>query len=662
MRVIRKLSNKTIVVLLVFVILIVSAVGCNENNNSSDNNDDPAIRYIAENELAYIWGAPDTVSVMKDVDVLTQSEKWGGEWLLNADKLYCEGIKGDTEAVQVMITAKKDIDVFDLAVSDLTIENGAATIDKSNIEIFAERYIEVKSQSSRKGSSFLGFYPDALVPIGAYKNRKENKIETNMNQGIWVNIFIPEDTQAGIYKGVCKLTLDGNSCDLPLTVKVYNVTMPSTVHANTAFDIFYDQILLFENEELEDENGDPVDWNEIYYDYVISKRITPQASYLVKTSALSTNYAKYVNEMISLAKNERITSYKLPFGTTGHEELGAVVDANKLVGLLTAMARKNIELIEAGEEIDLFEKAYFYLNTLIDEPSAAKIPIVKYCDKAITQAKKEVAETVFDEYLQAEHSVELIEKVSQIKASLLKLPHCVTSPVDRVEGNEDDGGVQTWVCQTQDYKKTVLSNISQRQTATDKYSQGEDFWSYMTMDSNSPYSSLQLDDNLLSSRSLFWINYNYNMHGILFWCVCWYSQFRAGTTTVRDVWNDPNSYLSANGDGYLLYPGSRYKLSTPISTLRLESLMQGSEDYEYIYLLERAIDEYNVAHNTEYDFKKIMTRFYGDVFKQGTMICETDLYDFTTARGELLTLLEAVVNDSESAASLLERYQAFQAD
>ena len=634
---------------LALILTCACPVGCAGKGDAKPNETEVKLSFdcIVDSVSAYVWGAPDTVAVMKDVDVALQSEPWGDEWLLSANKLTCEGIKGDTEAVQIMITAKKDVGAFYLSVGDLKKENGSAKIDKSEIEVFAERYIEVKSQSSKKGTAFLGFYPDALVPIDAFRNKKENKIEKGMNQGIWINVSIPENAEPGIYKTTCKLTLDDATYDLPLSVKVYDVEMPSTIHATTAFDIYYDQIRLFENEEAEDEEGNIVDWNEIYYNYVISKRITPQASYIVKVVALTNNYSRYVNEMVTLARNERITSYRLPYGTAGDAQLGAVVDKNKLVGLLDAMARKNIELIQAGENIDLFKKAYFYLNTLIDEPSSAKLLTVKYCDRAITEAKQTVAP--------------LLDDYPEIKASLLSLRHCVTSPVDRVEGNEEEGGVQTWVCQTQDYKQEVLKNIKQRQASTEKYPQGEEFWSYMTMDSNSPFSSLQLDDNLLSSRSLFWINYNYDMSGILYWCVCWYSKFKSGTNTVRDVWNDPNSYLSANGDGSLLYPGSRYGLITPISTLRMESLMQGSEDYEYLYMLENAVNEYNARHSTAYDFDKVMARFYGDVLKQGTMICKTNVEKFSAARGELLTLLEAVVNDYDNAGTLLARYQAYQA-
>ena len=50
---------------------------------------------------------------------------------------------------------------------------------------------------------------------------------------------------------------------------------------------------------------------------------------------------------------------------------GSTFDYDYAVQLLGAMIDKNIQLREAGNEsIDLFKKAYYYLDSLIDEPTA----------------------------------------------------------------------------------------------------------------------------------------------------------------------------------------------------------------------------------------------------------------------------------------------------
>jgi hypothetical protein len=38
----------------------------------------------------------------------------------------------------------------------------------------------------------------------------------------------------------------------------------------------------------------------------------------------------------------------------------------------------------------------------------------------------------------------------------------------------------------------------------------------------------------------------------------------------------------------------------PITTLRLESLLASSEEYEYLWMIDGKVQEYNDVHNTEH--------------------------------------------------------------
>jgi len=626
--------------------MLFACGGPEDQNKNKQQEEEDIVNYITTNDVAKIWAAPDTVSVMQDLKVDIQCEYWGEEWLENSDKLACEGIKGDVEAVQVMITAKKDIAKFNLTAGELTLVGGEDTIPVENIEVLAERYIEVTAPSSKPktASMFSGWYPDALVPIASYVGRRENNIKKDNNQGIWLNITIPQDATAGTYQGTCVLKLDSISVNLPLEVKVYDVAMPTTVHARTAIDIWYDQIL--RGELSEDEEGNTIEWSSIYYDYLLSKRITPQCTLLIKENIPDgASYTPYVEEMVAIAQDERIPCFKMPYKATSVPEIGSVVDSTVLVGLLTAMAEKNIQLRLGGDgNTNLFEKAYIYLGSIIDEPGVSKLPAVRYCDLAITNAKKDVAE--------------LLNDYPDLKASCLAIPHLVTTRInDSYAGDEEQGGVQTWCCEAQNWGSNV-TQIKERRESTERYSQGEGFWIYLTCNSNNPYPSLQLDDNLMGVRTIFWMNYNYNISGLLFWNSVYYSQHAQGESITRDVWNNPLSWDNANGDGHLLYPGSRYGLYTPISTLRLESMRQGTEDYEYFYMLGEALTSYNLAHSTDYDIDKVLSSINNAAYINGSVVARTNINKFMTARSRLLELLEAVVNDYANAGELLNNYQS----
>ncbi|MCQ2603238.1 MAG: hypothetical protein MJ193_04850, partial [Clostridia bacterium] len=396
------------------------------------------------------------------------------------------------------ITAKKDISSFYFMAGDFELQNGTGKIDKSNIEVLAERYIEVKAPSSqsKQAAMFSGWYPDALVPIDAYIATRENKIKSGNNQGIWINVSIPCDAVAGNYIANCTLTLDGIDVNVPIEVKVFDIAMPENNNVKTAFAIWFDQI--GKGEIYEDEDGYPIDWDEIYYEFLLSKRITPLTSLTLSSTPSESNYNTLVNEIVRLTRDKRVACFDLPYGQEGHPDYGKVINKSTMVGLLTAMAEKNMELVDGGEDINLFEKAFYYFGSIIDEPSVSKLDAVKYCDLCVTQAKQEVAVLLAD--------------YPELQASLLAMQHVITTKVsDAFAGNETEGGVQTWCCEAQNYTKTDLLSIKERQESTERYSQGEGFWIYTTCNSNNPYPSLQLDDTLLSRRVIYWMMNNYDM-------------------------------------------------------------------------------------------------------------------------------------------------------
>jgi hypothetical protein len=61
---------------------------------------------------------------------------------------------------------------------------------------------------------------------------------------------------------------------------------------------------------------------------------------------------------------------------------------------------------------------------------------------------------------------------------------------------------------------------------------------------------------------------------------------------LRDVWTDPMVGNGA-GDGQLLYPGSKYNVHGPITSMRMENIRNSMEDYEYFYMLDQNIARYN---------------------------------------------------------------------
>jgi hypothetical protein len=116
--------------------------------------------------------------------------------------------------------------------------------------------------------------------------------------------------------------------------------------------------------------------------------------------------------------------------------------------------------------------------------------------------------------------------------------------------------------------------------------QGEEFWWYTCANPRAPHPTFLVDDYGVAPRILPWMNARFNVGGLLYWQT---TQWRA----VGNPWEDPLTlpWLGANGDGSLLYPGPPVGLEGPVASLRLKLIREGIEDYEYLAMLRRLVNE-----------------------------------------------------------------------
>ena len=573
------------------------------------------------------WSIENTQNIMRD-DAAPEDATM---------ELKLDCIKGETESIQLMIKPESDVSKYTVTVEDLKNKKADAVIPSSEIEIFAERYIETKNSSYTNPITtymYPGWYPDALIPIDRSEKRRENNIKADNNQGIWFNVNVPSDAAAGEYVGNVIVTIDDQVQKIPMTLKVYDLTMPNEIHATSSFGVWYDYISYGEGDKVNDKTY------ENYYWFLANKRATPCE---LPTSGY-TNLTEYADYLVDFVKNDIVSGYNLPYRSQRVNGVD-LLDKQYQIDVLTAIINKNIELRKAGDaEINLLDKAYLYAWKITDEPQASQAQQIKDCDRIFTEAKKAV-EPILADY-------------PDLLKSLQNIRHVVTViEYDTVfAGDETTGGVQTWCPQINEFGIEDFKQIMQDRRANSTRMNGEDFWWYNCISPGNPYPTYQIDDNLISSRIMRWMQHDFDVTGTLYWCVNFYykcDDFEKGTYSVRDVWNDPASFETVNGDGQLVYPGSLYGLDTPISTLRLESIREGNEDYEYLWMFEQKINELNKKNNTTYNSDEILDCFYKQIF-QG-VIPKTDAATFKTVRTDVLTLLEKLYNDETEAIKDIDK-------
>ncbi|HID05932.1 MAG TPA: DUF4091 domain-containing protein, partial [Armatimonadetes bacterium] len=131
------------------------------------------------------------------------------------------------------------------------------------------------------------------------------------------------------------------------------------------------------------------------------------------------------------------------------------------------------------------------------------------------------------------------------------------------------------------------------QHARERQALGEQVWWYTCIGPKYPYPTYLIDDDGISHRILQWMQAVYNVQGNLYWSTtCWRRwNSKLQRREPNDVWENPMAFPGGNGDGFLLYPGSKVGIDGPISSIRLELIRDGTEDCEYLWLLRHEIDE-----------------------------------------------------------------------
>ncbi len=116
---------------------------------------------------------------------------------------------------------------------------------------------------------------------------------------------------------------------------------------------------------------------------------------------------------------------------------------------------------------------------------------------------------------------------------------------------------------------------------------GERFFWYVAAAPVPPYPNVQLEHPLIASRSFIWMSWKYRVSGFEYYCYnLWGNNFREGKRWPEVPWN-VRGFKQYNSDGILFYPGPE---GTPCSSVRLENLRDGVEDWESFYILRDYAD------------------------------------------------------------------------
>jgi Domain of unknown function (DUF4091) len=164
--------------------------------------------------------------------------------------------RGESEGFQIGIRsgASAPLSNVNVEVSDLSGPNGAK-ISNADITLYREQFVKVDNPTKTPAGSAnpslgVNWYADGLIPFANPATKQPlsgNRLDAapfsvslGSNQVVWVDVYVPRNTPAGVYQGQYTVSSDqGNSLG-EISLRVWDFELPLQPSLNSAFTFWQD--------------------------------------------------------------------------------------------------------------------------------------------------------------------------------------------------------------------------------------------------------------------------------------------------------------------------------------------------------------------------------------------------------------------------------------
>lgn len=448
--------------------------------------------------------------------------------------LRLEAARGEWAAAQVVVAALDErIENVTLRFTALRHESGAA-LPEDALVWNPVGCVEVRRGGAQDCEKRL--WPDALLPAMAVS------IQAFTSQAFWITARVSLDAKAGTYTGVVELLIDGDhEATVEIALRVYDFALPRKCHLKTLFGLDTRNIgVSYGRDDLTDDEY--LRWarflleRRIHGDRLVgSYHWTQEPEKCMAPSPSAIIDAQL--ERFDLLWCARVTNTLLPRKADERLKVEQMLLA-RLPGIVEQLRKQGI-----------LDCAYLYTY---DELTAAHyeqvLPFLAACRHAAPSLK-------------------------------VVLPFFRDNPVDSLGAYVD-----VWC----PHFHWVAKNL---ETVRSLQRSGAEVWWYFT-DGKDPFPNVAVDAPTLSHRVIFWLTFHFGFTGLLHWETCYWGpsmndeQAWPERRWVASVFDHETGQYIYHGNGLLLYPGPDTR---PLSSIRLETLRKGAEDFEYLWLLRERI-------------------------------------------------------------------------
>ena len=367
-------------------------------------------------------------------------------------------------------------------------------------------------------------YPDAILP------KAEFDIPAGHSQAIWYSAWVPRTAPPGIYKGVISIFEEERLLfEVPVQVKVYNVTLPVTSFLKTSIN--------FRKENVRDPR---------YYGESWTKELEDQLPFL----GLKYRFSHRVD---------------LPL----QEALG--IDSDNLVPDWTNFDAQAEYWLAQG--ITAFElKLPIIWSTSPEEIDSSWGPRLKAINDHLVARNwtKLFYFYFYDEPFRRELK-DMRHRLDTILKHAPDVPNILTMGITTRGQKILAGRIGIWVPNIHQYNKDF---------ALKRQALGEQVWIYTCIGNvirRFP-DSFRIDWYGTAHRALGWWLYQNNIDGYLYWAVDLWR---------NNPWENAATFPWTNGDGMMFYPPLDGK-SLMYPSTRVHMMRDAFEDYDLLTMLEQA--------------------------------------------------------------------------
>ena len=518
-------------------------------------------------------------------------------WIYDGESVSLQGARGEYLSFQLVLTNHTDSMLTDMSIemSPFASDNVQFKIDP---ELFLEWSVEVKTTSTGypKATLGTGWYPDALIPMNRIQSDSSkvrgrwvypltvpdfnNRIEGQRSQIFWVDQYIPFDRDAvkpGTYTSTLTVTIGGDTQKIPVNLRVWDFAIPNENQFKASLQ--HEGFLSGANEKLELEVYQLFKRNRIG---LMDPTYQPELQVL-KNGSVNINWEEHDRRLKKYLTGEAFTrSYGYEYGPGVGEPIETFALPFDVYGKHGTAGWPDIGKpdVERNPEnqalyVSTIQKVREHLREMIDPKKTDLTVYLNGLDESYFQEawdrmvfygdvfKKHYPEAQFRvDGAYSEEAMAVIGKSINSWAS-----HTINYNIEQVKKHQKNG-IKDWLYGPMLYESKVNSWVG---------------------------SSTFIDLPLVNDRAISWSCWKYGTYSWISWGI--------GAGWERG-WYDPESwkdyykeaseadaeftYRQFNGNGSLVYkPGVVPNVNVVCPSIRLKTMRNGVQDYEYLRLLTK---------------------------------------------------------------------------